>query len=154
MYIQFTSSVFEVGLNKKLYKIYVTNCALSKISITFTVALNLQLSLKISVYQCSMMRCTQMWDAPRCKNSCINTNVQTVFLTTMSWWCRLCFTYHLKELFSFRPFANSCLLDRMAAFLNFFYVHLLGPKRKQLKVCRGVLGTLWNIYSGSFFRNS
>ncbi|XP_057303615.1 ubiquitin conjugation factor E4 A-like [Hydractinia symbiolongicarpus] len=33
-----------------------------------------------------------------------------------------------------KPFASPCMADSMAAFLNYFYVHLVGPKRKDLKV--------------------
>lgn len=33
-----------------------------------------------------------------------------------------------------RPFASPCMADSMAAFLNYFLVHLVGPKRKDLKV--------------------
>ncbi|XP_065655693.1 ubiquitin conjugation factor E4 A isoform X2 [Hydra vulgaris] len=33
-----------------------------------------------------------------------------------------------------RPFASPCMIDGMAAFLNYFLVHLVGPKRRELKV--------------------
>ncbi|XP_066934926.1 ubiquitin conjugation factor E4 A-like [Clytia hemisphaerica] len=33
-----------------------------------------------------------------------------------------------------RPFASPCMATSMAAFLNYFLVHLVGPKRKELKV--------------------
>lgn len=33
-----------------------------------------------------------------------------------------------------RPFVSHVMADSMAAFLNYFFVHLVGPKRKQLKV--------------------
>jgi len=33
-----------------------------------------------------------------------------------------------------RPFASPCMADGMAAFLNYFFVHLVGPKSKDLKV--------------------
>ena len=33
-----------------------------------------------------------------------------------------------------RPFVGHVMAESMAAFLNYFFVHLVGPKRKQLKV--------------------
>ena len=41
--------------------------------------------------------------------------------------------------FIFRPFASPCMADGMAAFLNYFLLHLVGPKRRDLKVMLTVL---------------
>ena len=35
---------------------------------------------------------------------------------------------------SFRPFASPCMVEQTASFLNCFLLHLVGPKRKLLKV--------------------
>ena len=35
---------------------------------------------------------------------------------------------------TFRPFASACMVEQTASFLNCFLLHLVGPKRKQLKV--------------------